>query len=108
MNVAPDRAIGRRNGHPRFPEIGMDLLTWLIVGLVAGVLASLVMGGTGYGLIGDIIIGIVGAFVGGWLFTRLGVTSPFGGLAGVIFVAFIGAVVLLFLLRLIRRSTTKV
>jgi uncharacterized membrane protein YeaQ/YmgE (transglycosylase-associated protein family) len=86
----------------------MDLLTWLIVGLIAGVLASLVMGGTGYGLIGDIIIGIVGAFVGGWLFTRLGVTSPFGGLAGVIFVAFIGAVVLLFVLRLIRRSTTKV
>lgn len=86
----------------------MDLLTWLIVGLIAGVLASLVMGGTGYGLIGDIIIGIVGAFVGGWLFTKLGVTTPFGGIAGVIFVAFIGAVVLLFLLRLIRRSTTKV
>lgn len=86
----------------------MDLLTWLIVGLVAGVLASLVMGGTGYGLIGDIIIGIVGAFIGGWLFTQLGVSTPFGGLAGVIFVAFIGAVVLLFLLRLIRRSTTKV
>ncbi len=86
----------------------MDLLTWLIVGLIAGVLASLVMGGTGYGLIGDIIIGIVGAFVGGWLFTKLGVATPFGGIAGVIFVAFIGAVVLLFLLRLIRRSTTKV
>ena len=50
----------------------MDLLTWIIVGLVAGVLASLVMGG-GYGLIGDIIIGIVGAFVGGWLFSMLGV-----------------------------------
>ena len=85
----------------------MDLLTWLIVGLIAGVLASLVMGGTGYGLIGDIIIGIVGAFVGGWLFTSLGVTTPFGGIAGVIFVAFIGAVVLLFLLRLLRRGTTR-
>ena len=70
----------------------MDILTWIIVGLVAGVLASLVMGGTGYGLIGDIIIGIVGAFVGGWLFSMLGVSSPFGGIAGVIFVAFIGAV----------------
>ena len=80
----------------------MTLLTWLIVGLVAGVLASLVMGGTGYGLIGDIIIGIVGAFVGGWLFSVLGVGSPFAGLAGTIFVAFIGAVVLLFVLRLIR------
>jgi len=82
----------------------MDLLTWIIVGLIAGVLASLVMGGTGYGLIGDIIIGVVGAFVGGWLFAQLGVSSPFGGLAGTIFVAFIGAVVLLFLLRLLRGS----
>jgi uncharacterized membrane protein YeaQ/YmgE (transglycosylase-associated protein family) len=78
----------------------MDLLTWLIVGLVAGVLASLVMGG--YGLIADIIIGIVGAFVGGWIFRQLGVGSPFEGLAGTIFTAFIGAVVLLFLLRVLR------
>ena len=85
----------------------MDLLTWLIVGLIAGVLAALVMGGTGYGLIGDIIIGIVGAFVGGWLFSRLGVHSPFGGLAGVVFTAFIGAIVLLFILRLIRGGRTR-
>jgi uncharacterized membrane protein YeaQ/YmgE (transglycosylase-associated protein family) len=82
----------------------MDLLTWLIVGLIAGLLASLVMGGTGYGLIGDIVIGIAGAFIGGWLFRQLGVASPFAGLAGVIFVAFIGAVVLLFVLRLLRRG----
>ena len=80
----------------------MSLLTWIVVGLIAGVLASLVMGGTGFGIIGDIIIGIVGAFIGGWLFSRLGVSTPFGGLAGTIFVAFIGAVVLLFVLRLIR------
>jgi uncharacterized membrane protein YeaQ/YmgE (transglycosylase-associated protein family) len=80
----------------------MDILTWIIVGLVAGVLASVVMGGTGYGIVGDIIIGIVGAFVGGWLFRQLGVSSPLGGLPGTIFVAFIGAVVLLFVLRLIR------
>jgi uncharacterized membrane protein YeaQ/YmgE (transglycosylase-associated protein family) len=79
----------------------MDLLTWLIVGLIAGVLASFVMGG-GFGLIGDIIVGIVGAFLGGWIFRELGVASPFGGLAGTIFVAFVGAVVLIFLLRLIR------
>ena len=85
----------------------MDLLTWIIVGLVAGVLASLVMGGTGYGIIGDIIIGIVGAFVGGWLFRSLGVTSPMGGLAGIIFVAFIGAMVLIFVLRLIRGARSR-
>ena len=83
----------------------MTFLTWLIVGLIAGVLASMVMGGTGYGLIGDIIIGIVGAFVGGWLFSALGVASPLGGLAGTILVAFIGAVVLLFIIRLVRRGT---
>lgn len=84
----------------------MDLLTWIIVGLIAGVLAAMVMGG-GYGIIGDIIVGIVGAFIGGWIFRALGTTAPFGGLAGVIFVAFIGAVVLLFLLRLIRRTTYR-
>lgn len=85
----------------------MDILTWLIVGLVAGVLASVVMGGTGYGIIGDIIIGIIGAFVGGWIFSKLGVSTPFGGLPGTIFVAFIGAVVLLFVLRLIRSAGNR-
>ena len=83
----------------------MDLLTWLIVGLVAGVLASLVMGGVG--LIGDIVVGIVGAFVGGWLFRQLGVTTPFSGLAGTIFTAFVGAVVLLFILRLVTRGRRR-
>ena len=83
-----------------------DLLTWIIVGLVAGILASMVMGG-GYGIVGDIIIGIVGAFVGGWVFRTLGVHSPWGGLGGTIFVAFVGAVVLLFVLRLIRRGTRR-
>lgn len=86
----------------------MDLLTWLIVGLIAGVLASLVMGGTGFGIVGDIIIGIIGAFVGGWLFAQLGVSSPLSGLPGTIFVAFIGAVVLLFILRLIRSRGRRV
>jgi uncharacterized membrane protein YeaQ/YmgE (transglycosylase-associated protein family) len=80
----------------------MDILTWLIVGLVAGVLASFVVGG-GYGLLGDIVIGIIGAFLGGWIFGKMGWSTPFPGIAGTIFVAFIGAVVLLLLLRLIRR-----
>ena len=85
----------------------MTLLTWLIVGLVAGLLASFLMGGIGYGLLGDIVVGIVGAFVGGWLFTTLGVASPIGGLAGTIFVAFIGAVVLLLVLRLLRGALVR-
>jgi uncharacterized membrane protein YeaQ/YmgE (transglycosylase-associated protein family) len=80
----------------------MDILTWIIVGLIAGLLASFVAGGIGYGLLGDIVVGIVGAFVGGWLFRSLGWHSPFAGLAGTIFVAFIGAVVLILILRLIR------
>lgn len=80
----------------------MDLLTWVIVGLIAGVLAALLVGGVG--LVGDIIIGVVGAFVGGWIFRQLGVSTPFSGLAGTIFTAFIGAVVLLFLLHLIMRG----
>jgi uncharacterized membrane protein YeaQ/YmgE (transglycosylase-associated protein family) len=85
----------------------MDLLTWLIVGLVAGVLASMVMGGTGYGLIGDIVIGIAGAFVGGWVLRKLGTSVPIGGLPGVITVAFIGAIVLLLIIRVIRSATTR-
>jgi uncharacterized membrane protein YeaQ/YmgE (transglycosylase-associated protein family) len=80
-----------------------EILIWIFVGLVAGVLASLVAGG-GFGIVGDIIIGIVGAFVGGWIFRQMHWHTPFSGLAGTIFVAFIGAVVLIFLLRLIRRA----
>ena len=79
----------------------MDILTWIIVGLIAGVLASLVAGG-GFGILSDIVIGIIGAFIGGWLFSALGVNTPFGGLAGTIFVAFIGAVLLLLVLRAFR------
>jgi uncharacterized membrane protein YeaQ/YmgE (transglycosylase-associated protein family) len=84
----------------------MSIITWLIVGLVAGLLASFVVGG-GFGIVGDIIIGILGAFVGGWIFSRLGVSSPWGGLAGTIFTAFIGAVVLLFLIRLVSRGRRR-
>lgn len=84
----------------------MDIVTWVIVGLVAGVLAGLVMGGVG--LVGDIIVGIVGAFVGGWIFRQLGVSTPFSGLAGTIFTAFVGAVVLLFLLHAIRGRRRRI
>ena len=83
----------------------MDILTWLIVGLVAGVLASLIVGGSGYGIIGDIIVGIVGAFLGGVLFRAAGWSAPFHGLAGVIFVAFIGAIVLLVVIHLVQRRS---
>lgn len=84
----------------------MDILTWLIVGLVAGMLAAMLMGGVG--LIGNIIIGIIGAFVGSWIFAQLGVGVPFAGLAGTIFTAFIGAVVLLFVINLVFRASRRV
>jgi uncharacterized membrane protein YeaQ/YmgE (transglycosylase-associated protein family) len=81
-------------------------LIWIAIGLVAGWLASAVVGG-GYGIVGDIVVGVVGAFVGGFIFRALNIKSPLDGLAGQIFVAFIGAIVLLLILRLIRRSTTR-
>jgi uncharacterized membrane protein YeaQ/YmgE (transglycosylase-associated protein family) len=80
------------------------LLLWIVIGLIAGWLASAVVGGP-FGLIGDIIVGVVGAFIGGMIFNALGIGTPFGGIAGTIFVAFIGAIVLLLALRLIRRAS---
>lgn len=80
------------------------LITMLCVGLVAGLLAKVAVGGVGYGILGDIVIGIVGAFVGSWLFSSLGLPVPVTGLAGTILVSFIGAAVLLLLLRILRRS----
>jgi uncharacterized membrane protein YeaQ/YmgE (transglycosylase-associated protein family) len=79
------------------------LLLWAFIGLIAGWLASAVVGG-GYGLVGDIVVGIVGAFVGGFVFRTLGIGSPLTGIAGTIFVAFIGAVLFLLLLRAINRG----
>jgi uncharacterized membrane protein YeaQ/YmgE (transglycosylase-associated protein family) len=82
------------------------LLLWLVVGLIAGWLASAVVGG-GFGVIGDIVVGVVGSFLGGFLFRALHVHAPFGGLPGTIFVAFCGAVVLLLLLRVIRAASVR-
>ena len=81
----------------------MNLLWFLIVGLVAGWLAGLLVKGGGFGLIGDLVVGVIGAFVGGFLFSALGVSAG-GGLIGSIIVATIGAVVLLFIVRLIKRA----
>lgn len=84
----------------------MDILTWIIVGLVAGVLASLVVGSAG-GLVVDIVVGIVGAFIGGILFREAGWAAPVHGLAGTIFIAFIGAVILLVIIRLVRGASSR-
>ena len=83
----------------------MGILAWLVVGLIAGFLASRVMRGGGYGLIGDIIVGIVGALIGGWLATTLlKMPNPVNGInIGTIIVAFVGAVILIAILRLFSR-----
>ena len=79
-----------------------SLIWFLLVGLIAGWLAGKVMRGGGFGVIGDMIVGIIGALIGGWLFGVLGIGV--GGLIGAIITAFVGAVILLALLRLIRRA----
>jgi uncharacterized membrane protein YeaQ/YmgE (transglycosylase-associated protein family) len=79
------------------------ILIILLVGAIAGWLAGLIVRGTGFGLIGDIIIGIIGAFIAGWLFPRLGV-HLMSGIIGSILNATIGAVILLLVIRLIRRA----
>ncbi len=80
----------------------MGILSWIVVGLIAGWLASVVVRGGGYGLIGDIIVGIIGALLGGWLAGS--VLHIDAGVTGInlttILVAFGGAVVLLIVLRL--------
>lgn len=79
-----------------------SILIILVVGLIAGFLASRVVAGRGFGLVGDIVIGIVGAFLGAWLFGLLGIAA--GSLIGMIVVAFIGACVLLAIVRLVAGS----
>ena len=81
----------------------MEFIWFIIVGLIAGWLAGVIMKGGGYGVVGDIIVGIVGALIGGWLFSTMGVSTG-GGLLGAIIVALVGAIILIFLLRLIKRT----
>jgi uncharacterized membrane protein YeaQ/YmgE (transglycosylase-associated protein family) len=80
----------------------MSILSWIVVGLIAGWLAGMVMKGGGYGLIGDIVVGVVGGLLGGWIATRF---LHIGGMSGInlgsILIAFCGAVLLLIILRLL-------
>ncbi len=79
-----------------------SLLVILFVGLIAGWLAGIVVRGTGYGLVTDLCLGIVGALIGSWLFPALGI--HFGGLLGSIISATLGAILLLVVLRLVHRG----
>ncbi|OPL15079.1 MAG: hypothetical protein AVO34_00805 [Firmicutes bacterium ML8_F2] len=82
----------------------MGILTWLIVGIIAGWLAGLVMKGRGFGLIGNMVIGVIGALVGGWLAGALfNIHNAISGFnLSTIAVAFLGAVVVLYIARLVK------
>jgi uncharacterized membrane protein YeaQ/YmgE (transglycosylase-associated protein family) len=83
----------------------MTILSWIVVGLIAGFLAGVVVKGGGFGLIGDIIVGVVGGLLGGWISVNL---LHIGSMSGInlesILIAFVGAVVLLLIVRLIKRN----
>jgi uncharacterized membrane protein YeaQ/YmgE (transglycosylase-associated protein family) len=79
------------------------LLWWIIIGLIAGFLAGKVMKGGGFGVLMDIVIGMIGGVIGGWVFGLVGIFSS-GGLIGSILVAFVGACILLGLVRLIKKA----
>ncbi len=81
-----------------------SLIFTLIIGAVCGWLAGVIRQGYGFGLIGNIVVGILGAFIGGWLFRVLGIGLA-GGIGGTIITAVIGALLLLFLIGLVRRAT---
>jgi uncharacterized membrane protein YeaQ/YmgE (transglycosylase-associated protein family) len=81
------------------------LVIWLVIGAIAGWLAGQIMTGGGFGLIGNIIVGIVGAVVAGWLFPTLGFSIGIGGpFVGAIIHALIGAIIVLFVVNLLRRA----
>jgi len=88
----------------------MGILSWIIVGLIAGFLAGQVMRGSGYGVIGDIIVGVLGGLLGGWVayyFFDVGDTMTGINIVSIL-VAFMGAIMLIFILRMIgggRRSS---
>jgi len=79
-----------------------DVIVFIVVGLIAGFLASRLILGKGRGWFFDIVIGIIGAFIGGWLFGRLGIAA--GGIIGMIIAATVGAIILIALLRMIKRA----
>jgi uncharacterized membrane protein YeaQ/YmgE (transglycosylase-associated protein family) len=80
----------------------MGLIIFLLIGAIAGWLAGQIVRGYGFGLVGNIVVGIVGALIAGWLFPRLGIGLPFGTI-GEILSAAIGAVILLVIVGLFRR-----
>ena len=82
----------------------MQFIWFILIGLVAGALAGRLVQGSGFGIVGDIVVGIVGALLGGFLFGAFGLSTG-GGLVGSLVVATVGAVVLLYGIRLVNRAS---
>ena len=83
------------------------LIFWIVVGIIAGMMAKMVVQGEGPGgVLGDLVIGVCGALAGGWLFTKF-LGHSYGGWIGSTLVAFIGAIVLLFVLRAVTGGRTR-
>jgi uncharacterized membrane protein YeaQ/YmgE (transglycosylase-associated protein family) len=80
----------------------MSLIWFLLIGLIAGWLAGIIMKGSGYGVLGDMVVGILGAMIGGHVFGWFGIVSY--GLIGDLVTAVVGAVILIFVIRLIKRA----
>ena len=81
----------------------MHLLWFILIGLAAGWLAGHIMKGKAFGVVGDIVVGIIGSLIGGFLFRLLGLSTD-GGLLGSLIVAVVGAVILLYVLRLFKKT----
>jgi uncharacterized membrane protein YeaQ/YmgE (transglycosylase-associated protein family) len=84
----------------------VGIIAWVIIGIVAGWLAGQLMKGSGYGLIGDLVLGLVGAIVGGWLFGIVASPAEPVGFFGSIIVATVGAVALIFVVKAVGGGRT--
>ena len=80
----------------------MNIIYFLLIGLIAGWLAGQIMKGSGYGVVGDIVLGILGAIIGGYLLGAIGFAAY--GLIGSLVTALVGALVLIFIVRLFKRA----
>ncbi len=81
----------------------MDIVWFLLIGLVAGWLASILIKVRGLGLVEKLVVGVIGAVIGGYLFRAVPVDLPVSGTAGSLITATVGAIILLFVLKLVRR-----
>lgn len=81
---------------------GLGILWTIIIGILAGAIAGLIMRGRGFGTIVNLIVGVAGSFLGGWIYSLLGLTV--GGMFGTFLMSVIGAVVLLWIISFFKRS----